>query len=198
VTSASLKTLFLHLILLAAAFWSGYDPADRFTWYLEVIPGFLGWAAMLYFSQRSSLSFGLQCVFTAHIFLLFVGGHYTYAEVPGFRFDLPFLGGVRNHFDKLGHFFQGISPTLITIEVVRRKKIITSGRWRSFFALTTALAFSAFYELVEWWVSAATGEGGDAFLGTQGYVWDTQSDMFLALLGALFAVMCSARQGTRS
>lgn len=178
----------IHLLLFVTAVWSGFDPLDRFTWYLEVIPGFVGWAAAYWIGRKAKLSPVLQAVIAFHIILLFVGGHYTYAEVPGFRFDLYMLGGLRNQYDKLGHFMQGVTPALITREVILRKRLINGRGWTSFFAVSVALSFSAFYELVEWWVSISTGEGGDAFLGTQGYIWDTQSDMLMALLGGLFAV----------
>jgi len=187
--------LAFHALLFLTALWSGFQPEDRFTWYLEVIPGFIGWAALIWFGRKICFPLALQIIFSAHIILLFVGGHYTYAHVPGFTFDLEILGGLRNDFDKLGHFFQGITPALIAWEVITRKRIVSSQAWASFFSITVALAFSAFYELVEWAVSVSVGEGGDAFLGTQGYVWDTQSDMLMALLGGISAmVFCSRKK----
>jgi len=182
----------LHVLLAAIAVWSGIAPHDRFTWYLETIPAFIGWPVLLFYSRKTYVPISLQIVFVLHAAVLFVGGHYTYAEVPGFTFDIPFLGGVRNHFDKLGHFMQGVTPALITCETVRRLAVISSSRWAAFFAVTTALAFSAFYELIEWWVGALTGDSAEAFLGTQGYVWDTQSDMLMALCGAVAAVSLDA------
>jgi putative membrane protein len=182
-----------HFLLLIVAVWSGFAPLDRFTWYLEVIPGFIGWGVLLWL-RKVRISFLLQLVIVLHIIILFVGGHYTYSEVPGFAFNLPFLGGVRNHYDKLGHFMQGLTPALITREVILRKRLVNGGNWISFFSVSVALAFSAFYELVEWWVSVSVGEGGDAFLGTQGYVWDTQSDMLMALLGGIFVVVLTRKK----
>ena len=182
----------VHILLAGVAIWSGIAPHDRFTWYLETVPGFIGWPILFYYSRKTRISTVLQLIFAFHACVLFVGGHYTYELVPGFKFDIPFLGGVRNHFDKLGHFMQGITPALITCEVVRRKNVVATNGWAMFFSVTTALAFSACYELVEWWVSAMTGDDADAFLGTQGYIWDTQSDMMMALCGAIGAVIVEA------
>jgi putative membrane protein len=118
-----------------------------------------------------------------------VGGHYTYAEVPLFEYLKEPLGFTRNNFDKLGHFAQGFIPALVAREILIRKKIITGAGWRDFFIICFCLAVSAFYEIVEWWVALASGENAEAFLGTQGYVWDTQSDMWFALIGAVVALL---------
>lgn len=115
-----------------------------------------------------------------------IGGHYTYAEVP--LFDNLF-GSERNNYDKVGHFFQGFVPALIAREILIRKNIVNGNTWRNLFIISICLAFSAFYELIEWWVALATGEDAEAFLGTQGYVWDTQSDMALALTGSLMSLI---------
>jgi len=115
-----------------------------------------------------------------------IGGHYTYAEVPFFN-DL--FGSSRNNYDKLGHFVQGFVPALITREIILRKNIINGQVWQSFFIISFCLALSAFYELIEWWVALASGENAEAFLGTQGYVWDTQSDMGFALMGAVISLV---------
>ncbi len=122
-----------------------------------------------------------------------VGGHYTYAEVPLFDYLKEPLGFTRNNFDKLGHLAQGFVPALIAREILIRQKIISSAGWRDFFILCFALALSAFYELVEWWVALASGEDAEAFLGTQGYIWDTQSDMWFALIGAVAALLTLSR-----
>lgn len=115
-----------------------------------------------------------------------VGGHYTYAAVP--LFDGLF-GAERNNYDKVGHFFQGFVPALLAREILLRKQIVNGDIWRNIIIVSICLAFSAFYELLEWWVALATGEDAEAFLGTQGYVWDTQSDMWLALLGAISSLV---------
>lgn len=118
-----------------------------------------------------------------------VGGHYTYAEVPLFDYFKEWFGFTRNNYDKVGHFVQGFVPALIAREIIIRKNIIAKPFWQFFFIVCFCLAFSAFYELIEWWAAIAAGEDADAFLATQGYVWDTQSDMGLALLGAIVGLL---------
>ncbi len=125
-----------------------------------------------------------------HCLILMVGGHYTYAEVP--LFDHLF-GAVRNNYDKVGHFAQGFVPALLAREILIRKGVVNGDMWRNLFIISICLAFSAFYELIEWWVALASGEDAEAFLGTQGYVWDTQSDMFLALIGAICCLLILSR-----
>lgn len=122
----------------------------------------------------------------AHCVVLMVGGHYTYAEVPFFE---GLFGAERNNYDKLGHFFQGFVPALLAREVLIRKNIVNGVIWRNVIIVSMCLAFSAFYELLEWCVALATGENAEAFLGTQGYAWDTQSDMGFALLGAILSLL---------
>ena len=132
----------------------------------------------------------LYTLILIHCVILMIGGHYTYAEVP--LFDGLF-GAERNNYDKLGHFAQGFVPALIAREVLIRKQVVNSTAWRSVFVVCICLAFSAFYELIEWWVALASGEDAAAFLGTQGYIWDTQSDMALALLGAIVCLLSLPR-----
>ncbi len=141
--------------------------------------------------RLTPLLYGLILI---HCIILMVGGHYTYAEVP--LFDGLF-GFERNNYDKVGHFAQGFIPALITREIVIRKAVINGIRWRNFFIISFVLAFSAFYELLEWWVAAASGEDAVAFLATQGYEWDTQSDMFLALIGAIVALTLLSKLHSR-
>lgn len=126
-----------------------------------------------------------------------VGGHYTYAEVPLFDDLKDIMGFSRNNYDKVGHFFQGFVPALVAREVVLRKMIIHGSEWQTFFIVSFCLAFSAFYELIEWWVALASGEGAEAFLGTQGYVWDTQSDMGFALLGSVVGLISLSKLHNR-
>ena len=129
-----------------------------------------------------------------HCIVLMVGGHYTYAEVP--LFDNLF-GAERNNYDKVGHFFQGFVPALLAREILIRKQVVNGDMWRNLYVVSISLAFSAFYELIEWWVALLSGEGAEAFLGTQGYVWDTQSDMGLALLGAVCALLLLSKPHDR-
>ena len=115
-----------------------------------------------------------------------IGGHYTYAEVPFFD---GLFGAERNNYDKVGHFFQGFVPALLAREILIRKQVVNGDIWRGFMIISICLAFSAFYELIEWWVAILSGEDAQAFLGTQGYIWDTQSDMALALIGAISSLL---------
>jgi len=173
--------------------WSAIEPHDYPTWFLEVFPALIG-AGLLWYTRVSfpltTLSYVLILI---HCIILMVGGHYTYAEVPlgdwvRDAFDLQ-----RNNYDKLGHFVQGFIPAIITREIVVRKKVFNDARWRDFFIVCFCIGFSAFYELIEWWVALLSEEAAESFLGTQGYVWDTQSDMFWALLGATLAVVLFGR-----
>ena len=172
-------------IFLAVLIWSGVNPKDQFTWFLEVVPALIGAVVMLVTHKSFRLTPLLYFFILAHCIVLMVGGHYTYAEVP--LFDNLF-GAVRNNYDKLGHFFQGFVPALLAREILLRKNVINSKGWLNIIVVSICLAFSALYELIEWWVALATGENAEAFLGTQGYVWDTQSDMALALAGAILSL----------
>jgi putative membrane protein len=169
--------------------WSGVEPKDRFTWVLEVAPAVMGVALLALIHRRYSLS-DLTCLFIlVQAVILMAGGRYTYAENPLFDWLKVQLELSRNYYDRLGHFFQGFTPALITREVLIRNGALRRPGWLPFFALATALAISACYEFVEWWVALATGEAAEAFLGTQGDVWDTQWDMFMALVGAAVAML---------
>ncbi|WP_428774378.1 DUF2238 domain-containing protein [Vibrio sp.] len=168
--------------------WSAIDPKDYFTWFLEVVPALIGALVLALTYKSFRLTPLLYWLILIHCVILMVGGHYTYAEVPLFDTLRDWLGSDRNNYDKVGHFAQGFIPAMIARELVLRKQIINGAGWQFFFIVCFCLAFSAFYELIEWWVAVATGEGAEAFLGTQGYVWDTQSDMALALIGAIAAL----------
>ncbi|MGB5505925.1 MAG: DUF2238 domain-containing protein, partial [Sulfurovum sp.] len=136
----------------------------------------------------------LYTLILIHMIILMVGGHYTYAEVPLFEWFKEIFEHDRNNYDKVGHFAQGFIPAILAREILIRKEIIQSSKiWLNYIILSIILAFSAFYELVEWWVALAVGEDAEAFLGTQGYVWDTQSDMGYALFGGLMALLLLSR-----
>jgi len=186
------RTLWLALFF-AALLWSAYHPKDLFTWFLETVPAMIGFIVLAASYHKFKLTPLLYTLILAHSIILMVGGHYTYAEVPLFEYFKDAFGWTRNNYDKVGHFAQGFVPVMIAREIVIRRAIISSAFWQGFFAVCFCLAFSAFYELVEWWVALATGEAADAFLGTQGYVWDTQSDMGFALLGALSGILLLSR-----
>lgn len=166
--------------------WSGINPADRFTWFLEVAPALVGLILLAVSYSSFRLTAILYLLILAHCIILMIGGHYTYAEVPFFN---NLFGSERNNYDKLGHFFQGFMPALLAREILIRKQVVNGKAWLVLFIISLCLAFSAFYELIEWWTAMAAGEDAEAFLGTQGYVWDTQSDMALALLGAVSSLL---------
>ncbi|HEY2123981.1 MAG TPA: DUF2238 domain-containing protein [Chthoniobacterales bacterium] len=182
-----------HLLLLlpvAAVFaWSGWQPFDRFTWYLEIFPGVAGLIILGATYQRFRFTTLCYAFIAAHICVLCVGGHYTYARVPLFEWLKPIFHWQRNNYDRLGHFAQGFVPALITRELFLRLGIVQRRTWIPFLTLSVCLAISALYELVEWWTALSSGSAASAFLGTQGDVWDTQEDMFMALIGASCALI---------
>ncbi len=180
-----IKYIWLGLFF-SVLIWSGINPKDQFTWFLEVLPAIIGVVIMLGTYKQFKLTPILYWFILAHCIVLMVGGHYTYAEVP--LFDNLF-GSERNNYDKVGHFFQGFVPALLAREILLRKNVVNGKGWLITFIISICLAFSAFYELLEWWVALLSGENAEAFLGTQGYIWDTQSDMGLALLGAICSLL---------
>jgi putative membrane protein len=182
------KSLWLGAFLLTLA-WSATSPRDYPTWALEVAPALIGLGIMALSYNSFRLTPLLYGLILAHCIVLMVGGHYTYAQVPLFDYLKPVFGWERNNYDKLGHFMQGFVPAILAREILVRKAVVSSAAWRNLFIVSICLAFSAFYELIEWWVALATGTAAEAFLGTQGYIWDTQSDMAWALLGAVIALL---------
>jgi len=176
-------------IFLAVLAWSALNPHDYPTWFLEVMPALIGAAILWYTRDTFPLTRLAYVLILAHCIILMVGGHYTYAEVPLFDWIRDEFGQSRNNYDKLGHFVQGFIPAIIAREIVIRKKVFNRPAWRDFFIVCFCLGFSAFYELIEWWVALLSAEAADSFLGTQGYIWDTQSDMFFALCGAILALL---------
>jgi putative membrane protein len=177
------------VILTLLLVLSGMNPFDRPTWLLEVSPVLIAlpvlWATYHRFPLTNLLYFLIFC----HAVVLIVGGAYTYARVPlGFQIaDLLHLS--RNPYDKIGHFFQGFVPALVAREIFIRGHYVKAGKMLVFLVLCVVMAISATYELIEWGVALALGQGADEFLGTQGYSWDTQSDMFFALIGAVIALL---------
>lgn len=180
-------------VFLAVLVWSAIGPKDRLTWVLEVAPAVMGAAALALTRRRYPLTPLAYVLVLAHCVILMVGGHYTYAEVPLFDALAELTGSGRNNYDKLGHLAQGFVPAIVAREIVVRNGVIPSPAWRNFFIVCFCLALSAFYELIEWWAALASDEAADAFLGTQGYVWDTQSDMAVALAGAVAALALLGR-----
>ena len=175
-------------LLLGILVFSGIAPYDRLTWALEVFPAAIALVLMVATYRRFPLTTLLYACIFLHCLVLILGGVYTYAHVPlGFQIaDLFHL--TRNPYDKIGHFFQGFVPALVAREILVRGAYVNGRRMLNFLIVCVVLAISAFYELIEWWVALLAGQGADEFLGTQGYVWDTQSDMLLALIGAIVAL----------
>ena len=173
--------------------WSGFEPKDTVTWVLEVVPAVAAAAILLATRSSFPLTRLAYVLILIHCVILMVGGHYTYAEVPAGEWFRELFDPPRNNYDKLGHLAQGFVPAIVAREVTIRLDVFNSAAWRNFFIVCFCLAVSAFYELIEWWVAVLSDEAADAFLGTQGYVCDTQSDMFLALLGALLALVLLGR-----
>ena len=185
------------VIFFAVLVWSAIAPKDLATWFLEVLPAIVGLVVLASTRRRFPLTPLCYGLILAHSVILMVGGHYTYAEVPvgdwlRQAFDLE-----RNNYDKLGHFAQGFVPAIIAREIFIRLRVVNGARWRAFLVVCTCLAISAFYELIEWWVALLSEEAAESFLGTQGYVWDTQSDMLWALSGATLALLLLGRAHDR-
>lgn len=201
--------------------WSAIGPHDRFTWFLEVAPVLIGAPVAMAVQRRFPLSSLLLVLLWCHSVILIVGGHYTYARVPLGEWAMEWFGWTRNNYDKVGHFAQGFVPAILAREILLRTSPLGGknagagnasaqgglardtrpekpGKWLPFLCVCVCLAFSAFYELIEWWVAVASGSAAEDFLGTQGYVWDTQSDMAWALGGAIAALALLSRWHDRS
>jgi len=181
------------IVFFTVLIWSGVNPKETFTWFLEVLPAMIGFTVLAYTRNTFTLTPLVYGLILLHSIILMVGGHYTYAEVPLFDWIREVFEQSRNNYDKVGHFIQGFVPVMIARELVIRKHVFVNASWRNFFIVSFVLAFSAFYELIEWWVALSSGEGAEAFLGTQGYIWDTQSDMMYALVGWIVALVLLAK-----
>lgn len=217
---SDLRLLWLTMLLLPILAWSGVGPHDRMTWWLEIAPVLIGLPIAWAVARRFPLSNLLLALLAVHAVILLVGGHYTYARVPLGEWAKEWFGWERNNYDKLGHLVQGFIPAILVREILLRRsplrwetvpadptaedesetrvEVVESSRWTGFLVVAVCLAFSAFYELVEWWAALAAGSAADEFLGTQGYVWDTQSDMAWALGGAVSALVLLSRAHDRS
>jgi len=182
--SRLLKAALLGLTV-GVLLWSGIEPKDRFTWFLEVVPVLVGLPLLVLTAGRFPFTPLVYVLLTIHGAILMVGGHYTYAEMPLFDWIRDSYGLARNHYDRVGHVAQGFIPAMVAREILLKTSPLQRGGWLFFLTTCVCLALSAFYELIEWWVAVASGDEAVAFLATQGDVWDTQWDMFLALLGAL-------------
>lgn len=189
-----MKNIYIMLaVFFGTLIWSITNPKEGFTCFLEIIPAIIGILILTFTFKKFRFTNFTYLLILVHCIILFVGGHYTYAEVPLFDYIREVLNQSRNNYDKVGHFAQGLVPAMIIRELFIRKKVIGNPSFFNFIIVSICLAISAAYEWIEWWVSLATGDGGDAFLGTQGYVWDTQSDMLFATIGAIVGLILFSR-----
>ncbi len=176
------------VIFFITLLWSGINPHDRLTWYLEVAPAIVAFIILALTFKKFRFSNFSYFIILTHSIILMIGGHWTYAEVPLFNWLKETFNMARNNYDRVGHFFQGFGPALVLREIVIRKIVFNSRKWLSAFIIMAILGGSALYEFFEWWVALLTGEASMAFLGAQGDVWDTQWDMFMCLIGAIIAI----------
>jgi putative membrane protein len=185
--------LVLLAVVLAALTWSGIGPYDRLTWVLEVLPVVVAVPLLVFTAERFPLTPLAYVLIAVHSVILVYGGHYTYALTPLGDWMREAFAFERNHYDRIGHLMQGFGPAIIARELLLRTSPLRPGKW--LFALVTLsiLGVSAIYEFTEWWAALAGGDSAGAFLGTQGDVWDTQWDMFLAGIGAMLAQLLLGR-----
>jgi putative membrane protein len=182
--------LVLLIAVLAFFAWSAVDPHDtRLTWVLETLPFMIALPILLFTYRRFPLTSLTYTLIAIHAMILMLGAHYSYAKVPlGFWME-DWFGWTRNNYDKIGHFIQGFGPAIYVREIIARTSPLKSGKWLGFISIAVPLAFSALYEIIEWLASLSNPTDTEAFLGTQGYIWDTQSDMFLCLVGSVLALI---------
>jgi putative membrane protein len=186
---ASRPNLLLFLLILPWILWSAWKPHDRLTWWLEVVPVFIGFVALAIAAGKGwRVSTFVLVWLGLHMVLLLVGGHYTYALTPLGEWMKGWFGFTRNHYDRIGHLFQGIVPALVCREILIRNRVFARRGWLNFTVISFCMAFSACYELIEWAAALVSAEAAESFLGTQGDGWDTQMDMFLAGIGCLIAL----------
>jgi putative membrane protein len=183
-----MKKIWLGIFFLVLL-WSVVNPKDYLTWILEVAPALIAFIVLITTRQRFPLTSLAYMLILIHSIILMIGGHYTYAEVPLFNWLKEAFNLGRNNYDKIGHFAQGFVPAIVAREIIIRNQVLKNINWLNFFIICICLAISAFYELIEWSVALLSEEAAEAFLGTQGYIWDTQSDMAYALFGAITAIV---------
>lgn len=179
------KYWILVILFFSGLVVSGIKPHDYFTWILEVSPAILGFFVLAFTFKKFRFSYLTYVFILIHCYILFVGGHYTYAEVPFFDWIKEVFHQSRNNYDKIGHFAQGFVPAMIVRELFVRLKVVNVRSWLSFLTVSVCITISVLYEFLEWFVAITSGQSADSFLGTQGYVWDTQSDMLYAAIGAV-------------
>jgi putative membrane protein len=191
--SASRWHLCLLVSFLAILIWSGIRPFDYFIWFLEVVPAIIGAVVLLAIYPKVKLTMLVYCLIWLFALVLMLGGHWTYAEMPLFSWLRDEYGLARNYYDRVGHIMQGFVPAIIAREILLRNRVVEGRGWLFFIVACICLAVSAFYEFIEWWVAIASGSAADEFLATQGDIWDTQWDMFLALCGAIASQLILTR-----
>ncbi|RTY90577.1 DUF2238 domain-containing protein [Flavobacterium sp. GT3R68] len=185
-----MRYIYIMLNIFVGTFlWSIINPKESFTCFLEIIPAIIGVLILILTFRRFRFTNFTYFLILIHCIILLIGGHYTYAEVPFFDYIREVFHQSRNNYDKVGHFAQGLVPAMIIRELFIRKMVISNKSFFNFIIVCVCLAISAAYEWIEWLISILTGDGGDAFLGTQGYVWDTQSDMLFATMGAIIGLI---------
>ena len=194
--SSALPATLLAIVAIALVA-SGLDPYDRLTWWLEVLPVLIAVPLLVATRRRFPLTPLLYWLIAIHALVLILGGHYTYARVPLGFWMQEWFDFERNHYDRIGHVMQGFAPALVVRELLLRTSPLVPGRWLFTIVVFSVLGVSATYELIEWWAALASEEAATAFLGTQGDVWDTQWDMFLAGCGAIAAQLLLGREHDR-
>lgn len=187
------KYYILICLFFAGLIGSAIKPHDYFTWILEVFPAIIGFIVLAFTFKGFRFTYLTYVFILLHCFVLFVGGHYTYALVPLFDWVKEVFHQARNNYDKLGHFVQGFVPAMIVRELFIRKQVVQKRSWIAFLTVCVCMSISVTYEFLEWFVSVTSGSSGDSFLGTQGDIWDTQSDMLFATIGAICMVIVMAR-----
>ena len=191
--SESRLQVVLLVTVLAALALSAISPADRATWFMEVAPVMIAIPLLIATRTTFALTPLVYILIASHALVLILGGAYTYAHVPAGFWLQDMFGFERNPYDRVGHFFQGFVPALVAREILLRKQVLSRGGWLFFLVCCVCLAISAVYELIEWGAAVAMGQGAVEFLGTQGDPWDTQSDMAMALIGAITALLALTR-----
>ena len=187
------KYWFFLIIFTLVAVWSGYKPYEAGLWFLEAGICLAAVVVLMTTFKRFRFTYMTYIFILIHLIILFVGAHYSYARVPLFDWVKEIFDQDRNNYDKVGHFAQGFIPAMVARELLIRLDVVRKKGWIPFFVICICLAISAFYELIEWWTAVLSGDGAEDFLGTQGYVWDTQSDMFCAMIGAICMLIFFSR-----
>lgn len=181
------------IIFTLVAVWSGYKPYEAGLWFLEAGICLAAVVVLMTTFKRFRFTDMTYIFILIHLIILFVGAHYSYARVPLFDWVKEIFDQDRNNYDKVGHFAQGFIPAMVARELLIRLDVVRKKGWIPFFVICICLAISAFYELIEWWTAVLSGDGAEDFLGTQGYVWDTQADMFCAMIGAICMLIFFSR-----